>query len=1164
MGRQPGGKASRAHQLVLAAKREAALLENGDAGLGGIGFDDSEPPLAPPARKKARPEPNEPTRKSRRIDPPHAPPPRGPPAEKPKQRPAAELSPDSLKKRREDQNRWRKDSYQRKKQKKLAEVAAEVAAEAPYARSKTGKECVATKGATASRKSRAGAKLERTLHSFGSDKQAAQVVKDVLDKRKPGVAAELEGYHPSEEVETALFQQQQRKNMISRARETAKPQGRAADDQRSAVESNVVFGAASPAKAGQKVPSGRAQARSVGLPTSTASRMLKAAKAKRAKLTAREERISWSQVEARRGHSKITTEVRAKLHEWVLNHPRVVQSPIANDTLFVLNEETGKKERVGKLLLEISVRELHNNLIALPVDAGGPGGGLAEARDDAGKIIISDTALRYLLPPQLKAMTERHKLMCGCETCLVPDTLQRSLNAFRARLKRELTAKAKAMPSAGGRAAKQRKEAALHAANNYQPTLNLSPPSPWHLKPGLALGEIQCEPCEGGHGFPHWSCVLRCCESCPEYPVPEQERGTDDDAPKIRFHVYKTVTECTEHGIITPGAKLCAQCTARLPPLAATAKPGKVRSRKHLTELCTPIGIFHRDYYLPALDKLAYHRPHCRILGKEHSGKARLAAYKTKPSIRTRRDYAERLAAAFTLEAQHEHFGNGRSLSMEGSSVETFCEAAVDAWKNGVWQMNEAELKMVFHSHFSDDSRQDAATTHAHMHTLFSELRGIGELCAGLTVWDDTDGCAKQYRCGTAFFLLSVLAGEFGIAIDRAIGAPGHGKDVVDALNATDKVYLRKMMCMIGTPEANDSEARMRAHSMLGDEKMSLAEESARLCRLPERAHGVKSEGGKRTKREAAAKMQQRFYHVQDPAKVKYKNVNMTAVGFDEGDHNGMLAHYNVRVSKQLGVGKAAVRRIPCACSACLAQLNLPWQPGVAAELQPMFASSTSCIFWPIFMRAAGEPGLNDWRIVKLEPKKSSDPEEAEEARAEVLAGMTELMAETIQIGAYGAIATTDEDADGYYIVRWTTEPYTIQEAVAPEKYGWAIRAGELVCEAEYFNKVAGAKHWYTPTQGEERKVVVRVQQVVAADLEMSCISQETKLPSNLSKKAKAEAARLGAVYLDPEEHERVLDESCRRTAVEHDEIIDDDSSDDEETAEESEEEGDGEGDGEE
>ena len=59
-------------------------------------------------------------------------------------------------------------------------------------------------------------------------------------------------------------------------------------------------------------------------------------------------------------------------------------------------------------------------------------------------------------------------------------------------------------------------------------------------------------------------------------------------------------------------------------------------------------------------------------------------------------------------------------------------------------------------------------------------------------------------------------------------------------------------------------------------------------------------------------------------------------------------------MSKELGKGKAAARRIPCACDACLAQLDAPWKPGVAAEAQPRFASSTKCIFWPIFKRADG------------------------------------------------------------------------------------------------------------------------------------------------------------------------------------------------------------------
>ena len=34
---------------------------------------------------------------------------------------------------------------------------------------------------------------------------------------------------------------------------------------------------------------------------------------------------------------------------------------------------------------------------------------------------------------------------------------------------------------------------------------------------------------------------------------------------------------------------------------------------------------------------------------------------------------------------------------------------------------------------------------------------------------------------------------------------------------------------------------------------------------------------------------------------------------------------YNIRCDPELGVGKAAVRRIPCAYSFCIEQLDLPW-----------------------------------------------------------------------------------------------------------------------------------------------------------------------------------------------------------------------------------------------
>ena len=59
------------------------------------------------------------------------------------------------------------------------------------------------------------------------------------------------------------------------------------------------------------------------------------------------------------------------------------------------------------------------------------------------------------------------------------------------------------------------------------------------------------------------------------------------------------------------------------------------------------------------------------------------------------------------------------------------------------------------------------------------------------TVWDQTGGCAKHYRFEYAIYLLSCPALEFLIIIDRSVGAPGHGKDVVYVLNVREKMMLK-------------------------------------------------------------------------------------------------------------------------------------------------------------------------------------------------------------------------------------------------------------------------------------------------------------------------------------------------------------------------------------
>ena len=54
------------------------------------------------------------------------------------------------------------------------------------------------------------------------------------------------------------------------------------------------------------------------------------------------------------------------------------------------------------------------------------------------------------------------------------------------------------------------------------------------------------------------------------------------------------------------------------------------------------------------------------------------------------------------------------------------------------------------------------------------------------TVWDDTDGCTKQYGYDLDIYLLTLLSSLQGIKMYCAIDVPGHRYNVFDGINATN------------------------------------------------------------------------------------------------------------------------------------------------------------------------------------------------------------------------------------------------------------------------------------------------------------------------------------------------------------------------------------------
>ena len=96
-------------------------------------------------------------------------------------------------------------------------------------------------------------------------------------------------------------------------------------------------------------------------------------------------------------------------------------------------------------------------------------------------------------------------------------------------------------------------------------------------------------------------------------------------------------------------------------------------------------------------------------------------------------------------------------------------------------------------------------------------------------MWEVTDGCSKQYRCGKALLLLSHLATAYDIVIDRCVDAPGHGKGIIDAIQGVEKEFLRRKFCMINKDGVDSRNNQFEAAQMTTDSCKHFAMECIRL-----------------------------------------------------------------------------------------------------------------------------------------------------------------------------------------------------------------------------------------------------------------------------------------------------------------------------------------------
>ena len=102
------------------------------------------------------------------------------------------------------------------------------------------------------------------------------------------------------------------------------------------------------------------------------------------------------------------------------------ESPKSHDNLNITDAESRVKRRVPEILIKCFTRQLHNKLIASPYCGRLPGARHANKND----LIISDTMICSLAPPQLRPMTDNHKTMRGCAIFNTSKYFQEPLNAW--------------------------------------------------------------------------------------------------------------------------------------------------------------------------------------------------------------------------------------------------------------------------------------------------------------------------------------------------------------------------------------------------------------------------------------------------------------------------------------------------------------------------------------------------------------------------------------------------------------------------------------------------------------------------------------------------------------------------------------------------------------
>jgi hypothetical protein len=443
----------------------------------------------------------------------------------------------------------------------------------------------------------------------------------------------------------------------------------------------------------------------------------------------------------------------------------------------VRDPATGVPLRVQKMMLMCNPRVLHNHMIEH-----------FDGSTDGNRVIILESKVREILKTScshVKKMSSREKLMCGCETCIIFEDMHECLNLFRKRYIGIVKIEINTMRDG-------RRKFDLSAKLESYMNQVCSDPNDHHLEPKYKSGwdaasALGCLPVTiDGKQYCKFACGLRecpeCCDSWEGF-IPTMERECTE---RISYVIFGTHSKCSYHGDgsmqVESKESICEQCETMLEERRAYLKGGipKVKQVKLRIMLTEPLNEFlqQRGTYEKYLWKMKQHQMHVKLLGSKFRVRMCYHYFQNNDGVLVAEmDYSERYQPVPMRGIQSENFGKDTDVSIEIRIVS--------------FQDADMSRRVVSYSHLSDEKPQIAATTFQNTNDMLNDLKERQE------VIDDnynmiiyiTDGCAGQYKCGTALYLLTILAQNTGKVLYHFVKCAGHGKCRCDAEGGCHKTF---------------------------------------------------------------------------------------------------------------------------------------------------------------------------------------------------------------------------------------------------------------------------------------------------------------------------------------------------------------------------------------